>query len=95
MQFGWDEHKNQSNIVKHGFDFADAPRVFDGPMQVTLDTRLDYGEDRFIGLGFLASRVVAVVFAEPEEEMTRIISMRKAVTHEQKQYEQYLRSLSR
>ncbi|MHC5744557.1 MAG: hypothetical protein ACYTXT_22205 [Nostoc sp.] len=26
MKFEWDERKNQSNITKHGFDFADAFR---------------------------------------------------------------------
>ena len=94
MKFEWDEHKNQSNIAKHGFDLADAPAVFAGPLRVTLDNRFDYGEDRFIGLGLLGIRVVFIVFAEPEEELIRIISMRKALTHEQKQFEQYLRSLN-
>ncbi len=94
MQFEWDEHKNQSNIAKHGLDLADAPSVFASPLRVTLDNRFDYGEDRFIALGLLGVRVVYIVFTEPEEEIIRIISMRKAVTHEQKQYEQYLKNLN-
>lgn len=28
MDFEWDERKNEVNIGKHGFDFADAYRVF-------------------------------------------------------------------
>jgi uncharacterized DUF497 family protein len=31
MEFTWHEPKRQQNLKKHGFDFADAHRVFDGP----------------------------------------------------------------
>ncbi len=30
MQFEWDESKRISNIRKHGIDFLDVPKVFDG-----------------------------------------------------------------
>ena len=30
MQFTWDEAKRLENLRKHGLDFADAERVFDG-----------------------------------------------------------------
>lgn len=30
MIFEWDEHKNQSNIKKHGVSFDEATAVFDG-----------------------------------------------------------------
>ncbi len=46
MNFEWDERKNASNLAKHGFDFADAPGIFDLPMVVDLDVRETYGEDR-------------------------------------------------
>jgi uncharacterized protein len=48
MNFEWDELKNEINIDKHGFDFADAYRIFDLPMVVDLDERSDYGEDRWM-----------------------------------------------
>jgi len=48
MRFEWDEQKNKTNIRKHGLDFADAPEIFDEPTVVRLDTRQDYGEDRWI-----------------------------------------------
>ena len=51
----------------------------------------DYGEDRWIGFGLLGNHVIAVAFTEPEEDTIRIISMRRALTHEKKQYEQYIR----
>ena len=92
MNFEWDERKNELNLDKHGFDFADAYRVFDLPMVVDLDERSDYGEDRWIGTGLLDGRVVVVVFTEPNEKTTRIISLRKALSDERRRYEQYLKN---
>ncbi|QSJ18422.1 BrnT family toxin [Nostoc sp. UHCC 0702] len=91
MKFEWDQQKNQANIAKHGLDFADAPRIFNLPLRISLDERQDYGEDRLIGLGILDGRVVVVVFTEPDEQTIRIISLRKALPYERKRYEQYLK----
>lgn len=92
MNFEWDDRKNESNIAKHGFDFADAPRIFDLPILVSFDDRQDYGEDRWIGIGLLDVRIVVVVYTEIDEEKIRIISLRKALSHEGKRYEQYLKN---
>jgi uncharacterized protein len=92
MNFEWDEQKNELNIDKHGFDFADAYRAFDRSMVVDIDDRIDYGEDRWIGIGMLDERIVVVVFTEPDLETTRIISLRKALSQERKRYEQYLKN---
>lgn len=92
MNFEWDERKNEVNIDKHGIDFADAHRIFNLPMAVELDERDDYGEDRWIGTGMLDGRVVVVVYTEPDEETIRIISLRKALSDERKNYEQYLKN---
>lgn len=59
---------------------------------VEFDDREDYGEDRWIGIGLLSGRVVVVVYTELEEEIVRIISLRKALTHERRRYEQYLQN---
>jgi uncharacterized protein (DUF4415 family) len=32
VEFVWDEQKNETNIQKHSLDFADAPRIFAGPI---------------------------------------------------------------
>jgi uncharacterized protein len=80
------------NIDKHGFDFADAHRIFDLPMVVELDERYDYGEDRLIGTGMLDGRFVVLVYTEPDEETVRIISLRKALSYERQWYEQYLKN---
>jgi uncharacterized protein len=91
MQFEWDQRKNSANIRKHGLDFADAWQTFTKPMLIALDDREDYGEDRWIGIGILESRVVVIVYTEPGEDTIRVISLRKALSHERKRYEQALR----
>lgn len=91
MRYVWDESKRQSNIRKHGFDFRDAHEIFDGPMLVRLDTRFEYGEDRWIGLGFLREIVVVVVYTEASKgDMRRVISLRKALNYERKRFEEHL-----
>ncbi|MGL4608516.1 MAG: BrnT family toxin [Trueperaceae bacterium] len=91
MTFEWDEEKNVNNIEKHGFDFADAWQVFQTPMLIASDTREDYGEDRYVGIGLLQARIVVIVFTEPEPDTIRVISLRKAVKHERSKYEQILK----
>ena len=90
MLFEWDEDKNRANIQKHKIDFADVPAVFSGLMLVELDEREDYGEERWIGIGFLRDIVAVVVFTESRQDTIRIISARKASKHERKRYEQAL-----
>ena len=92
MNFEWDEDKNEINVAKHGFDFDDASRIFKLPMVVDLDDREVYDEERWIGIGLLDGRVVVVVFTEPKENVIRIISLRKALSHERKRYEQYIKN---
>jgi uncharacterized DUF497 family protein len=81
VRFTWDETKRHTNLAKHGLDFADAERVFNGPLVLFEDTRHDYGEQRMIAIGLLESLVVLIVQVESDETI-RIISMRKADHHE-------------
>lgn len=92
VRFEWDENKNDTNIDKHGLDFEDAHAVFDGPMLVSLDARQEYDEDRWIGIGFLEHRVVVVVYTCRGTDTIRIISMRKALSHEELKFEEFLRN---
>lgn len=95
MKFEWDEVKNEQNIRKHGFDFADAERVFTSPfpLLVRLDNREDYGEERWQGVGMLDGLVVVViVFTEPRTNIVRIISMRKATKNERTDYEKRIKN---
>ena len=81
MNFTWDENKRRANIAKHGLDFADAEKVFAGPMVLFEDDRTDYSEQRMIGIGLLDYQVVLIVHVETNDTI-RIISMRKAESDE-------------
>ena len=85
MEFAWDEKKRKANLVKHGLDFADASDVFAGATFTFEDDRFTYEEQRFTTLGMLKGTVVVVVHTE-QDEVIRIISMRKATRNEQKIY---------
>jgi uncharacterized DUF497 family protein len=56
MKFEWDQAKNRTNIRTHGFDFVDAEEMFRGALVVDPDTRKDYGEIRWIGIGTIRGR---------------------------------------
>ena len=91
MRFEWDEEKNKENIRKHELDFTDAWEIFDAPVLANLDTREDYGEERWIGVGLLRNFVVVIVYTE-SDDVIRIISLRKALKHERTRFEEALRN---
>ncbi len=90
MIYEWDHAKKRINVAKHGLDFADAEQVLTGPCVTFVDDRLDYGEERLITLGLLDGRVVIIAHAPRGDDITRIISMRKANRREQKIYQERL-----
>jgi uncharacterized DUF497 family protein len=57
-------------------------------MLVAPDTREDYGEARWLGLGWIGGRLTQVVFVEEEPDIVRIISLRKATRRERKNFEE-------
>lgn len=85
MRYEWDESKRRANLRKHGIDFVGIERVFAGMTVTTLDDRFEYDEYRYLTLGLLDGRVVAVAHPETPEVM-RIISVRKADKDEEAQY---------
>jgi len=85
VRFEWDEAKRRTNLWRHGIDFADAVDVFSGPIHTIADDRYDYGEKRFLTLGLLSGRVVAIVHTA-SDDVIRLISARKAERHEQIKY---------
>ena len=52
MRLNWNDAKNAANLAKHGLSFEDASFVFSGPCVTFKDDRKNYGEPRFITLGF-------------------------------------------
>ncbi len=85
MRFEWDENKRLANIRKHGFDFADVSSIFNSDTVTVEDDRYNYGEQRFMTLAFLQGRIIAVVHTE-NDDLVRIISVRKASKYEQQIY---------
>ena len=83
--FEWDENKRLANIDKHGIDFADAVKIFDGFITKKQDTRADYGEERFIAVGLLNGIEIAVIHTIRGDK-TRIISARRARREERAVY---------
>ena len=64
---------------------ARAGDVFVDDTLTVEDDRRDYGEDRFITVGFLDGTMVVLVWT-PRDEAYRIISMRKANEREKALY---------
>jgi uncharacterized DUF497 family protein len=89
MNFTWHESKRKANLKKHGFDFVDAERVFNGPTITGEDARDYDGEQRFNSTGFLETAIVTVTHTETDTEI-HIISMRKAEPHEIDTLSRYL-----
>lgn len=90
MNFEWDDHKNQTNLRKHGLSFADAWQMFESAMLVELDEREDYGEERCTAIGLIQNRIVVIVYTERDNNTIRIISLRKALSHERQAYTEYI-----
>ncbi len=89
-KFEWDENKRFINLQRHGIDFADVWQVFEIETHTIIDNCFDYGEIRYLSLGLLFGEVVAVSHTETEE-ITRIISIRKAEKYEQETYFRQIR----
>jgi len=92
MIFEWDEAKNRANIRKHGLDFADAEEMLRGLLVIEPDTREDYGEKRWRGIGTIRGRTATVAFTEPAPDTIRVISLRKADHEERKEYEKAIQN---
>lgn len=95
MKFEWDEDKNIANHRKHGVWFEEAQTVWaDERSQEYFDPDHTDEEDRFIRIGHSTKpRLLLVVFCERQSgEVIRIISSRKAIKEEERQYEEELRS---
>jgi len=91
--FEWDNNKNRINQQKHGISFEEAETVFyDGYARLTGDPDHSDGEERFVLLGMSRkSRVLIVCHCYREnDDVIRIISARKAVAKEHKQYRESL-----
>ena len=83
FQLEWDEDKRESNIDKHGIDFLDAILVFQSFYISWLSP--GYGEERWVAVGAVDDKMVAVIFTIRGPAM-RVISMRRARRNERMRY---------
>ncbi|HJT53075.1 MAG TPA: BrnT family toxin [Candidatus Angelobacter sp.] len=92
MVFEWDEAKNRRNEQKHGISFELAREVFFDPLCLTICDSSSAAEERFWTIGSLPNLVVLLVVHtirfQGGEEITRIISARRASRKERKYYEE-------
>ena len=85
MLVEFDPKKREAALRVRGLDMGRASEIFAGPTLTVVDDRREYGETRYISIGFLDSRMVVLVWTR-RGVGRRIISMRKANAREQKIY---------
>lgn len=87
MKFEWDREKAKNNISKHKVSFDEAITVFYDPLSATFDDP-DHSADehRFITIGYSSFNRLLVVSYTERRKTIRIISARKATTHERKRH---------
>lgn len=91
--FEWADAKNASNLRKHGVGFEAAKLVFDDPLHLSRQDRIENSERRWqtIGLaGGVALLLVAHTWEQADDgsQRVRIVSARRATKLERKVYEQ-------
>jgi len=93
----WNEAKSRRNLQKHGIGFSCAAELFNYPYLVRLDERENYGEERWIGVGWMGAMIGIVVFTLSENEdrdgdIIRILSARRASKNEVALFEQEIKN---
>ncbi len=84
--FERDQEKAAAKVRKHGIDFRDAVRVFSEFHFVYRSDRSE--EERYVTVGSVDERIIAVVWTPREDQARRIISARRARDVEKRQYRQ-------
>lgn len=84
--FEWDDAKAAENLIRHGVSFEVARLAFDDAFGIErVDRRFDYGEERYITLGMVQDRLLAVTHTLRGQRV-RIISARLAEPNERRRY---------
>ena len=86
MQYEWDEKKRIANLARHGVDFAATEKFEWDTALETIDGRFEYGEERWITLGFIGNKLHVRIYTS-RADVIRIISLRKANKREREYYE--------
>ena len=92
QRFEWDDAKAESNLRKHGITFDQATEVFSDPFALTIQDRIEHGEQRWQTLGETSDTLTLLLVAHTLYdddlgiEVVRIISARRADRQERKIY---------
>lgn len=81
MEISFDPVKNARNVRERGLSFEQAAEFDFETAAVAIDTRHEYGETRYVAVGYLNGRLHVLCFVETEAGI-RVISFRKANSRE-------------
>lgn len=88
MKITFDPAKNVTNRRKHNIGLADVDGVFCDPFALTREDP-DHAEARFVTLGMDGfGRLLVVAYAYRGADEIRVISARRAESHERRNYEE-------
>ena len=86
MEFEWNENKRLSNVGKHGYDFLDSWKLFEGAHIRSIARQGGDGEERFLVTGFIDDGYAMIVYTM-RNGVCRVISLRKARANEQRRHQ--------
>lgn len=89
MRYLWDEAKLQSNLAKHGLDFADADLVLDSPLKLEIDS-VRHGDRRRQAFAYVFDLLAVLTVVYVPGEPPRIVSFRHAARSERTAYHDWL-----
>lgn len=87
VRFVWDPRKASANTRKHGVSFEEAASVFADPLALAIEDAIDPGRTLLIGASDRL-RILLAVYTEVDDDTIRIISARRATSHERRRYEE-------
>ena len=85
MRIYFDPQKNERNLRDRGLSFEAAAQFEFESALVHIDDRQEYGEVRYVALGYLSGRLHVLCFTEIIDGI-RVISFRRANDREVKRY---------
>ena len=89
LTFEWDEVKAKENLMKHKVPFDEGKTVFNDAFLLTYpDVNNSETEERYVNIGVSAKGRVLVLIHTKRQGKFRIISCRKAIVRERRDYEE-------
>lgn len=87
LWYEWDDAKSLANQAKHGVAFEEILAFRWDTVLESPDRRNEFGEIRWIALGFIGARLHVAIYTM-RESACRLISLRKANLRERRAYEE-------